>query len=330
MTDAPVRTRRSIVLGLLLSVATPGLLIGQSIDVGGLAFVDYFYVGSSPVDAEEGIHGFTYRRLYLTTDFQLADDWNGRARLEANDETSGPRGPAPFVKDLYLTWTYSGDHSATLGVAPPPAFQIAERVWGYRSLEKTILDFQGIVSSRDFGIRLDGPIASGDLFHYAAMYANNSGARPESDVYKRAYVQIDAQATEAMQFSVGADHAGYGDSRESSTRLSGFGGYSSDAFRLGVEIFYSSTTMRSDDRFDHTGLSLFGAVQLSPRFEAVGRVDRAKQGLPGADMFETFVIGGVSFQPNEFIELTPNVWVLSSDDAHEPEVLGRFTVSISF
>lgn len=330
MADVPRCAGRGILLCLLLGVAPPAGLHAQTIDIGGLAFLDYFYNLSSMVDADEDLHGFTYRRLYLTTDFELSDRFAGRARLEANDATSGSHGPVPFVKDLFVTWAYAGGHSATFGVAPPPALEIAEGVWDYRSLEKTILDFQGVVNSRDFGIRFDGPITTRGLLRYAAMIANNNASRPESDAYKRAYVQISAHPSQAFSMVVGADRAGYGDLRASSTRVSGFGGYAAAAFRVGLEGFWMLLNMDNSDEFAHTGVSLFGSVRVAPRWEVVARVDRSKEERPGADLIETFFLGGFSFQPNEFVRLIPNIWVLHMDGTDEAEVTGRFTVFVTF
>ena len=316
---------------LLLLGQVPNDAAAQSVDLGGLAYIDYFYTLSAPAEQEEGFNGFTYRRLYLTADFRLSDTFHGRARLEANEESSGSRGPVPFVKDLYLTWDYAGDHSATLGVGPPPAFEISEDVWGYRSLEKTILDLEGIVSSRDFGIRFDGPITSGGGLRYAAMLANNEGTRVEDDSYKRAYAQLAAFPTDALVFTIGADRAGYDDTRDFGTRISGFAGYRAEAIRLGLEGFWSEIEFAAaDGTHTTTGISLFGAVRVAPEWEVMARLDRAQAEVPGLTTLTTFLLGGFSYRPNEFVRLIPNIWFYKADDAEEGRALGRFTVDVRF
>lgn len=324
------RGSRGIVHWLLFGVALPASVHAQAIDLGGQVFLDYFYNLSSPLESEEGIHGFTYRRLNLTTDFDLSDDFQGRARLEANDGSLGSKGPIVFVKDLSLTWNYAGDHEATVGVTPPPAFEHAELVWGYRSLEKTILDFLGIVDSRDFGIRFDGPVVTTGSVRYALMLANNSATSPETDAYKRLYGLISIHPMPSVHFTLGADRAGFGDARESMTRFSAFGGYVSDLFRLGLEGFYVTLDMMDDRQFDHTGVSLFGGVRLHPEWEAVARVDRSREELPSGRQVGTFLLGGISFEPNEFVRIIPNVWFFKNDGADEAEVTGRFTVAVNF
>lgn len=324
------RQIRCIVLCLVFSVALSGSTRAQEIDLGGQVFLDYFYRFSSPVESQEGLHGFSYRRLNLTTDVTLSEDFWGRARLEASDAEVGPLGPVVFVKDLSVTWNYTGEHQATVGVTPPPAFELSERVWGYRSLEKTILDFQGVVGSRDFGIRFDGPIANAGDVRYAVMFANNSATRPETDVHKRLYALISVHPTPSLFLSVGADHAAFGDQRASESRFSGFGGFLTDPFSAGIEAFYSTLELADDTRLNHMGVSLFGSAQIHPKWDAVARLDRASEELILGERRGTFFLGGLAFIPNQFVRLIPNLWLFKLDGADEAEISGRFTVSVDF
>lgn len=318
-----------VLIGLLLATGgTP--TVAQQIDVGGRAYVDYFYNVSSPTPADEDLHGFTYRRLYLTTDFTLSENFSGRARLEANDGTTGPNGPEPYVKDLSLTWAYRGEHSATVGVTPPPAFEISEGVWGYRSLDKTILDLQGVVSSRDFGLRFDGPLAANGTLRYAFMYANNSGVYPESTPHKRVYGRLSATPTERLVFVVGGDYAEYGGQRERGIRLSGFVGFRGDQIHAGLEAFRSSLTMDTAVDVEKTGISLFGRIHLDPEWELLGRVDWSTDLAPAATPVETLLLGGVAYRPHPNVALIPNLRVRDGDRFASADTQARLTLDLSF
>jgi hypothetical protein len=228
-----------------------------------------------------------------------------------------------------LTWGYWGDHEATLGITPPPAFELAEDVWGYRSLEKTILDLEGLVSSRDFGLRFDGPVTDGGTVRYAFMYANNQTVEPETDSYKRVYGLIEVHPTERLSLSVGGDYAGYGDERDHATRLSAFGGYTMDRFRVGLEGYWARLarvdgTVRTD-----LGGSLFGTVQVASKWEVVARIDRSREAGVGSRQYGTFLLGGVAFQPH------PNVWLIPNlrhraQGGEGTETTVRGTVRIQF
>ncbi len=334
-----LRCLLAVVVGLLAAMGS-GPAFGQEIDLGGRAFGDYFYAVSAP-DApqgalsypvsvpdtdREGLHGFVYRRLYLTADVQLSERLDGRARLEANDGTGG----VPYVKDLWIEWRYSGDHSATVGITPPPAFEIAEDVWGYRSLEKTILDRRGIVSSRDFGLRLDGPLlADGDV-QYAFMYANNSDTRSERNRNKRVYGRLSATPTERLTLVAGGDYAEYGDQRDRSLRLSAFAGYEEEGFRVGLEGYRSATRLTDATEIEELGVSVFGAVPVAPDWALVGRVDWATQEVGGSgDPSESLLLAGVAYQPHPNIEIIPNVWHRTSTRYDDPDTLLRLTFDIS-
>ncbi|PSQ80777.1 MAG: hypothetical protein BRD41_04310 [Bacteroidetes bacterium QS_1_63_11] len=348
-----IATCRVLVLlaGGLAAFGT-GLAFGQAIDVGGRAFVDYYSVVSTPDAAQEdlshplsvadtardGLHGFTYRRLYLTTDFRLSRTLEGRARLEANEGSSGPNGPMPFVKDLYVTWQYNGDHSATIGVTEPPVFEVSTDMWGYRSLEQTILDRRGIASSRDFGLRLDGPLLAAGHVRYAVMYANNNSTNPETDPYKRGYGRLSATPTDRLTLVAGADYTAHQDQREYSVRGSAFVGYEARRVRVGLEGYGRTTALTDTTTTDEFGASLFGVLQVARSWEVVGRLDWSTELRPqsgpasglGFDPVESLLLAGVAYRPTPNVALTPNVWIRNSNRFSESDTLLRLTLDLSF
>lgn len=324
-----VRPKVFVLAALLFSAL--GILqfvSAQSLDLGGRAYVDYFYTLTTPNAAAEGLHGFTYRRLYLTADYTLSEDFEGRARLEANEGTTGPNGPVPYVKDLYLTWQYSGEHSATLGVTSPPAFDVSDDIWGYRSLEKTLLDLQGIASSRDFGLRFDGPLGSGELLSYAVMLANNSGVRPETDAYKRIYGQLVGTPTNRLTLVAGADVAGYEEGP--GVRLSAFGSYETELFRVGLEGYWYRRAFDTASTVRDAGVSAFGVVQVAPAWELIARFDRSRERAPAFGRPETLFLAAVAYRPHPNVVLMPNLRLRNAAEREDPQTLGRFTVEVSF
>lgn len=320
-------------LGLVRPVAAQG-----PVTIGGLAYVDYYYQLTSPDDAEEGANGFTYRRLYLTADAPISDAFSARARLEANNSSLGPRGPVPFVKDLFLRWKVGGGHALTIGVTSPPIFGVAEDVWGYRSLEKTLLDLNGVAPSRDFGVRANGPITSDEKLRYGVMVGNNSGVFPEDDKYKRVYGQLEYYPTDELVFTLATNYAAFEGEQESQVAVSGLAGYVTDTWRAGVEAFVQSEAFTMTDDLTTSGVSVFGAVQLTEQWGAVGRVDRVKRErfADPADApvlvtrYTTFGLVALVYQPHPQVQLMPNLLVSDSDGAETASTLGRVTLSFTF
>ena len=379
------QTRERVLIRTLIGIVLliplfAGDSIGQTVKIGGLGYVDYFYrfgdhdktvlwqkpkdnLWDSDRDAtiNDAFHGFSYRRLYLTTDAAISEHFKARFRLEASANHAGSKGPIPFVKDMWVDWNYSGDHSARLGVMPPPAFQLSEGVWGFRSLEKTILDVQGVNSSRDFGIRFDGPIpVRNDLVRYAVMLANGNGNRADDDKYKKGYAQISIHPSDKLVFSVGAD---YGKRREEfsqdrgvlisspsrEVRTSVFGGYGGDIAQFGAEAFlyelkqeqtrivreneagyFETSTSEPLNRL--VGISVFGSIRLNPLVEFVGRFDLTKNDgefgqIDSSEplLNETVVLAGAAVAPHENVRIIPNLWWFGSDVQWDefPEISGK-------
>jgi hypothetical protein len=307
--------------------------------LSGQAFLDYYYQIASPDADAEGHNGFTYRRLYLTADGAISDALSARARLEASEATLGTRGPQPFVKDLYLHWKVGGGHALTLGLGPTPIFSLTEAVWGYRSLERTLTDAAGVVSSRDLGVRADGPLGS-DALRYSLMVGNNSGVFPETDdEYKRVYGQLAYRPAGGLTLAAAASWADYEGPRDTQLLASAVVGFVTDTWRAGLEGFYDvGTYARAADAASY-GASLFGAARVAGPWSLVGRVDRvhrerhvvsdtAPVRLGTADL--TRALAAVVYQPHPRVQLMPNALLVKEDDADRADLLARLTLAFDF
>lgn len=346
MPSTPIRRPRltarvaCILLGCLLLGSVRRAAAQPPVEISGLAYVDYYYQLTAPDDADEGANGFAYRRLYLTADAPISDAFSARARLEASNSSLGPKGPTPFVKDLYLKWQVGSGHALTIGVTSPPAFGTAEDVWGYRSLEKTTLDLNGVVSSRDFGVRANGPLTPGGTLRYGVMLGNNSGVFPEDDDYKRVYGQVEYFATDHFVVTLASNYAAFEGPRTSQLAVAGFGGYLGDGWRAGAEAFVERNAFEDSDDLVKAGVSVFGAVEFADRWGAVGRVDRVRsEGFaapegPSPDAvvaaYSTFELVALVYRPHPQVELMPNLLVSDSDGADTASTLGRVTLHFDF
>jgi hypothetical protein len=116
-------------------------------------FGDFFYNASQNNPADNDLNGFQFRRIYATADYSINENFYTRFRLET-DQTTNSNTPANklgvMVKDAWLQWKNVFDGSNLFfGISPTPAFEVAEGIWENRFLEKTMLDYWGVVSSRD-------------------------------------------------------------------------------------------------------------------------------------------------------------------------------------
>jgi hypothetical protein len=302
----------------------------NQVKVSGLFYMDYEYIASSRDSSKEGSHGFRYRRLYLTTDYEISDRFSGRARLEAQTSRITSGKPFVFVKDLWLKWkgALGNGHDLIFGVQSAPSFSISEKAWGYRSLARTIMDRNAIVISRDFGVQLKGKFSKDGPLGYGVMFANNSGVLGETDKSKRVYGQLSWAPTKKVKMTGGVDYAA-GEIRNA-LNTNAFTSYDAGVVRIGAEGYYRVIDIKDVETNDKVfGISVWAVAKAGENFELIGRLDRVERDRVEGDLEETFVLVGVAFIPEKNVRFIPNIWV-SNFSRSDPTVLPRLTIHADF
>ncbi len=185
--------------------------------IWGYAFADYYYKGQSDSLKRGGSNQYTgipkdrnafqFRRIYLGYDYNITQKFSAELLLAAEDNF--PAGNPP------TSTTASGDEllnnklsfyiklanirvkniwkgtDLVLGQVSTPSFPlISEKMWNYRSIERTIADIRR-TPSYDFGATLQGVFdPSTKNFGYDLMVGNGSSAKPEADNFKWFYGDV--------------------------------------------------------------------------------------------------------------------------------------------
>jgi len=161
---------------------------------------------------------FQFRRIYLGYDFNISQKFTAEILLAAEDNF--PPGAPPVGSAAGTTTTFSAGNSTgdlltnqkmtfyiknanlrwkgiwkgtdlIIGEQSTPSFPLlSERVWSYRSIERTIIDIRR-TPSYDFGIGLQGVF---DLetknFGYNLLAANGTSDKPDYTPYKWFYGDV--------------------------------------------------------------------------------------------------------------------------------------------
>jgi len=295
-------------------------LAGAQGKFSGYVFGDYFYnvgkdtafskLSRTVVPGNKDFQAFQIRRVYLTYDNDISDKFTARFRLEGNaiavengssstaSRLSGSSLSQLYVKDAYLKWknVFSGS-DLIFGIQPTTAYDISEGVWAYRSLEKTIMDLRGIISSRDMGVALRGKFDDGGMFQYWVMLGNNSGNDDGTNRHKRMSLNFQIKPAKNVIVDLNGDYISRADINDpASTTVpkatvanntltySGFVAYNDPSqVMIGVEAFMQSTQNGEVDPTDATGhtlkslnafgLSVFGYYWFEPELGIVARYD---------------------------------------------------------
>lgn len=349
--------RKSVLVFLLTALLAPVLSAQEKKDnaaigaVGplkfsGLMFGDVYYYMDAMDEDDEDMNGLQFRRIYITTDFTIDESFSTRFRIEANDGTLNSGGKiGMIVKDAYLKWKnlFSGS-DLILGISPTPSIKAADAAWGYRALEKTIMDKNKIVSSRDVGIDLKGKIGDGSFVKYWLKVGNNSGNSPEGNKFKRVYGMVQLKPATNLNIYLSADYAGLpevSDSVSSTMKdngalvASGVLHYKSRSdFSIGAEGFYKSHANNfyaaaGEELSAQTGfgLSLFTWIRLMDGVKLVGRYDTYD---PNTDSgiendVQSLILAAVDFRAANNVNIMPGIEVLGREGADNSDVIPRVT-----
>lgn len=313
-------------------------------------FGDYSYAAQSNDPDFDGKSGFVIRRIYVTYDSKIDDDFTARVRLEMNqsDFTKSASKLTPSVKDAYLKWKLDR-HTLYFGLSETPTWSTVEHFWGYRWLEKTPLDLFKYGSSRDIGFAAKGALDREKKVAYHAMIAHGNGNKSENDKGKKAYGSLLFKPTEKAMFEVYGDFEdSEGDkSNTASYVLQGFVGFTGDFGRVGLLYAYASRETAADTNITQNILSGFLVAKLSEKAKAVLRADYLTDVDPNAGKISyipmvatsenlLFLLGGIDFSMAQNVHFQPNleVVVYGNDVATgvkpDAEVIPRLSVFFKF
>jgi hypothetical protein len=217
--------------------------------------------GTNPVPANVQSNAFQLRRVYLGYDYNFAKNLSASVVL-ANEQTLLTNNQnTTYLKYAYLKWSniwkgtdivfgqfQTSSYSADFGVSP---------LWGYRAVERTILDLHSIDASTDLGVSLQGKLWEGkagtdssrpSLVGYYLQLGNGNSATPETDPYKKVRVNLySAFFKQQLVIGVYGDYSNqqYSPYHTSNTTFNAYVSYRAPAFHIGVEVF-EQTNQNSD------------------------------------------------------------------------------------
>ena len=292
------------------------------------------------------VYAFAMRRMYLGYDYNISPRFSTAVLLEGGDGFLTARGDRTVtIKALNLRWKeiYEGADILIGQMSTLTFSYISEKIWGYRSIEKTIADQRGIRSSSDLGVALLGTFDSLGTFGYNLMVGNGSGTRPEElteggkhKIYSgELYTYL---ANRKIILDLYGDYQ-TGINDRNVFLIKGFAAYQSDAFTVGAEIFRMTQNNVKSDGADASpfGISIFArGVVVKDKLSAFARYDsfNPDQNYRDQDALlsfnpsvmnrhydEQFFVAGLDFSPHKNVHIMPNIWINSYSPKAENEIL---------
>lgn len=276
--------------------------------VSGKMYFDLTSIDQQANGNDTSASGFSLdvKRFYLGIDHKFNDVWSANLTTDFQYSSSLDSASNLYVKKAYIQGKFSDAFTARIGSADMPWVPYAEKAYGYRYVENTLIDRLKYGTSADWGVHAFGDLGSDKMFNYAMSVVNGSGYKKMQrsngmDVEAR----IGFAPIEGLVLAVGAysgtlgQETGTVDALHTANRADALVAYGNDRFRIGAEYFqaknWGNVLKAASDKAD--GYSVWGNVALGGKgvnlFARYDQADLSKEVDPSLQ--ETYYNVGVEF-----------------------------------
>ena len=324
----------------------------------GYAFGDYGYkvhgdsASRKTVGSQYGAQGtdfgsFALRRVYLGYDYNVAKGITTQFLLahESDGTLTSDSKRAFYLKLANVRWRFAKNTDLVVGSQETPGFpMLEEKIWGYRSIEKTVTDYRGIITSTDLGASIQGKLNDNGDYGYNFLFSNGSVATPEADVYKKLSFDVYAKFMDkALIIDLYGDYnlSQRQPIEKNKATAKVFVAYQSDPITVGVTVFEqvlshgvtytesgaTSAVTKNEVIFGYSAflkgqikkdkLNFFArfdnfnpdnTYNNSRTYSAVSNYYTTMYKVP-APVVENFITLGLDWMPSKNVHFMPNVWV---------------------
>ena len=289
---------------------------------------DYYYVASG---SQKKQNGFQLGQVHYSYDVKWSEHFSGRFRLEAEGAGFGSNQALdPYMKDAFLRYERNG-HSLSAGLVGTPTWSVSERIWGYRPVEKVIMDLNGAGAPNDLGVAFEGRLNEAGALNVQFVLGNGNGNRAEVNNGKKVYALLHAKPGKNLEATVYFDWQSLPADQDQMT-WEALVGASGAVFHGGVEGFIQiRKNQLAGEEVKLQGLSVFGAGKLGKSTKAFARFDWFDPSDQMSDDYQYLLVGGVDLMPVAKVNIMPNVRVLFGDGPGvDTEVMPRLTGLFTF
>ena len=245
---------------------------------------------------------FQIRRAYLGYDYNITKTFSAYMVLANEQNLDAGGNNTTYLKYAYVKWANIFKKSNLLiGQISTPSFASpfnTEQLYGYRSIERTIMDMHSISQSTDMGVSLQGKLweqknnkdsITPTFIGYQVVVGNGTSAKPETDRFKKWRGTLFI-STMHQKITIGV-YANYSPIQlspylMSTTTYKGYAHFKTKIFRIGFETFqqinlnsdiYQATKTSTSDTVSGVqfGWSMFvSAIIIKNKFNFFARIDK--------------------------------------------------------
>lgn len=285
--------------------------------VGATVFSDLSNINQSPSPNAKNGTGFDVKRAYLSVDksFNAIYSANLTADFAPGDNSFTNGGTivgAETIKYAYVQAAYAPELILQAGAEKTPWVPFVEDLYGYRYVDKVLIDQNKFGNSADWGVNAHGEFAHG-LLGYSVMVEDGNGYKnPDRsqtmDVEGRVNLNFHGfvAAIGGQTGKLSQDFQGVATPVHNVDREDALVAYVAGPIRVGAEWFQADDwkviTKVASDKSD--GELVFASYNFTPQWALFGRYDweNPSKTLDSAEKY-TYANIGISYEPVKTVDL---------------------------
>ena len=328
--------------------------------ISGIGFYNYSHNVSIPDE-----RSFSFDRIYLTYKNNISDDISfkfqtdvGRLVLVEEDDNGSiilgnKSNLFTYIKKAQLDWKLSFG-KIILGMQGMNIFNVTEKNWGFRFIEKSPMDKHNFSSSADMGVGFSSKFKS---LNYSILFTNGSGyKKEENDFFKKTSIQLvygQKNLSKNDGFNLGFSFSTERYSLDIENPLSVdhgtdvisyFIGFSRNRFKIGGEFdTYLGSSVGGDHNNDNRQiLAFYSSYKIMDNLEGLVYVDMYDPIGLSHTLFgvfpntktgknsETYIIAGLSYYPTKGLIISPNIRMTSFENGSDTEIMLKMNFQFKF
>ena len=296
--------------------------------ISGVGFFNYTYDATKDSDNDDG---FSLNRVYFTYKNNISDDLSIKFQTDVGEVGDDER-LTSYLKKAQVDWK-SPIGKLVFGMQGMNMFNITEKTWGFRFIEKSPMDLHKLSSSADLGVGFSNKV--GD-FSYSMLVTNGTGyKKQENDEFKKysfsaVYGQPKLVKKDGYNVGIAYSMEPYEDANEETYNesvMSFFGGYAANGLRVGGE-FDMETNSETD--IIRQIMALYASYKIKDNLEGLVYVDMYDPNTDSNDDASTYIIAGFNYYVEGGLVLTPNMRMINPEDGSDSSMMYKLNLRFKF
>jgi hypothetical protein len=304
-----------------LTIATYGQTEKESFKPSGKVFVRVFSNFHTTITDGSTTSAFELDRTYLGYDFNLSENFSGKVNIDIGNPGNGSAlEMTAYIKNAYLT--YSVDKLAvSFGMIGTTQFEVQEKSWGNRYVEKSFQDAYKFGSSADLGIRATYNFTN--WLSANVIVVNGEGYKKlQADKNFKSGLGLTLVPVKNLTAFAYYDIMG---KNETQSTMATFLGYDFGKATVGAEYNLQKNVGYTANK-SLSGASVYAAVLPFKNVKVFGRYDYLTSNTLSGETNNwnlskdgNLIIAGIEFQPAKGVKISPNYRLWNpTDDSKKP------------